>query len=137
MIDGRRRVHDGPSPPLLGGGPEDFGPGFRIPWRSPRLSVMCALLLSLWRARSRRRRLARAERGSYLSHFVLNSRCDRVCAAEHAQRDPLNLLERRHGLAEIVERGAGVPEERLRRLNQMHPLPTIREHNDNLIVHTS
>ena len=35
MIDGRRRVHDGPSPPFLGGGPEDFGPGFRIPWRSP------------------------------------------------------------------------------------------------------
>ena len=29
-------------------------------------------------------------------------------ATEHAPRDPFRLLERRHGLAEIVERGAGV-----------------------------
>ena len=35
-------------------------------------------------------------------------RGERVRAAEHAPRDPCRLLERRHGLAEIVERGAGV-----------------------------
>ena len=35
-------------------------------------------------------------------------------AAEHAPRGPLHLLERRHGLAEIVERGAGVQVERRR-----------------------
>ena len=29
-------------------------------------------------------------------------------AAEHAPRDPLRVLERRHGLADIVERGGGV-----------------------------
>ena len=29
-------------------------------------------------------------------------------ATEHAPHDPFNLLERRHGFAEIVERGAGV-----------------------------
>ena len=34
------------------------------------------------------------------------SPCERVRAAEHAPRDPSRVLERRHGLAEIVERGA-------------------------------
>ena len=29
-------------------------------------------------------------------------------AAKHAPRDPFRILERRHGLAEIVERGTGV-----------------------------
>ena len=28
--------------------------------------------------------------------------------AEHAPRDPFRVLERRHGLAEVVERGAGI-----------------------------
>ena len=41
---------------------------------------------------------AGAARGS---QFVLNSLCDRV-------RDPFRVLERRHGLVEIVERGAVV-----------------------------
>ena len=31
--------------------------------------------------------------------------CGRVRAAEDAPRDPFRLLERRHGLAQIVERG--------------------------------
>jgi hypothetical protein len=31
-----------------------------------------------------------------------------VRATEHASRDPFRLLERIHGLAEIVERGTGV-----------------------------
>ena len=35
-------------------------------------------------------------------------------AAEHAPRDPFTFLERRHGLAEIVERGVGVLVERPR-----------------------
>ena len=34
-------------------------------------------------------------------------------AAEHAPRGPFQLLERRHGLAEIFERGAVVPVQRL------------------------
>ena len=32
----------------------------------------------------------------------------RVRAAKHAPRGPFRVLERRHGFAEIVERGAGV-----------------------------
>ena len=39
---------------------------------------------------------------------ALNMHYERMRAAEHALRGPFNLLERRHGLAEIVERGAGV-----------------------------
>ena len=35
-------------------------------------------------------------------------------ASEHAPRGPFQLLERRHGLADIVERGDGVPVERVR-----------------------
>ena len=34
-------------------------------------------------------------------------------AAEHAPRDPVRDLKRRHGLAEIVERGAGVHVDRI------------------------
>ena len=45
---------------------------------------------------------------------VLNVPCDRVRATEHAPRNASNVLERRQGLAEIVERGAGVVVERLR-----------------------
>tara|TARA_B100000459_G_scaffold90320_1_gene50927 strand:- start:416 stop:565 length:150 start_codon:yes stop_codon:yes gene_type:complete len=37
---------------------------------------------------------------------ALNPFCERVRAAEHASRDPFRVFERRHGLAEIVERGA-------------------------------
>ena len=40
-------------------------------------------------------------------------RCERERATERAPRDPFRLLERRHGLAETVERGVGVPVERL------------------------
>ena len=36
----------------------------------------------------------------------LNVHCERVRSTEHAPRDPFSVLERRHGLAEIVERGA-------------------------------
>ena len=46
--------------------------------------------------------------------MVLYASRDRMCATEHAPRDPFRVLERRHGLAEIVELGAGVQVERLR-----------------------
>ena len=61
-----------------------------------------------------RRRLAGAERGSRFLQCVLNIFCKRVRAAEHASRGPFHVLERRHGLAQIVERGAVDPAERLR-----------------------
>ena len=38
--------------------------------------------------------------------IVLNPDYERMRAAEHASRGPCRLLERRHGLSEIVERGA-------------------------------
>ena len=58
------------------------------------------------------RRLAGVERGSRLSQIVLNNRCERIPTAEHAARSPGCLLECRHGLAKIVERGAVVCVER-------------------------
>ena len=50
------------------------------------------------------------ERGSRVSQIALNSSCERVCATKHAPGGPFRLLERRHGLAEIVERRAVVAE---------------------------
>ena len=44
----------------------------------------------------------------------------RVRATEHSPRDRRHILERRHGLAEIVERGAVVLVKRLR-VNLLHP----------------
>ena len=57
------------------------------------------------------------ERGSRFSQSRLYSSRGRVRAAEHAPRDPLSVLARHHGLAEIVECGAAVLEER-RRVDQ-------------------
>ena len=55
---------------------------------------------------SRRRLLPRtAERRSRVSQRVPKSHCDRVRAAEHAPRRPSRVLERIHGLAEIVKCG--------------------------------
>ena len=51
---------------------------------------------------------AGAEQCSCILQSILNPLCGRVRAAEHAPRGPFHVLERRHGLAEIVERGAGV-----------------------------
>ena len=53
------------------------------------------------------------ERGSRVLQFVLKSLYERVRAAEHAPRGRFQVLEQRHGLAEIVERGAVVLAERL------------------------
>ena len=58
--------------------------------------------------------LAGAERGSRLLQIALNVHCERVRGAEHAPRSPHQVLDRRHGLAKIVERGGGVQVERLR-----------------------
>ena len=55
---------------------------------------------------TRRRRLAGGERGSRDSQIALHLYCERVRAAKNATRDPFRLLERRHGLFVIVERGA-------------------------------
>ena len=64
--------------------------------------------------RTTRRRFAGAERGSRFFNFSLHHRHCRVRAAEYAPRDPFRILEGCHGLAEIVERGAGDPVERPR-----------------------
>ena len=58
--------------------------------------------------------LAYAERGSYYLQVLFSLRCEWVRATKHASRDPFNFLERRHALAEIVERRAGALAERLR-----------------------
>ena len=62
----------------------------------------------------RRRSFSGAERGSRSSQRLLNIYCERMRATEHAPRDPCHILERRHGLSEIGERGAGVEVDRLR-----------------------
>ena len=54
------------------------------------------------------------ERGSRSSQFALKPCCERMRATEHAPRDPFRVLERRHCLAEIVERGSIVHVERVR-----------------------
>ena len=55
-------------------------------------------------------------RGLHGSQGSLNSRRERVCAAEHAPRGRFYLLERRHALAKIVERGIVVLVERDREI---------------------
>ena len=65
------------------------------------------------------RRFAGAERGSRFSQPLLNPRCDRVRAAEHAPRNPFRVLESRHAFAEIVERGGGVLAECPRVVSQL------------------
>ena len=57
---------------------------------------------------TRRWRLAGGERGSRLSQVELDPPCERVRATEEAPCDRFYLLEHRHGLAEVVERGAGI-----------------------------
>ena len=51
------------------------------------------------------RRFAGAERRSRVSQMFLTRRCERVRATEHAPHGPSRVLERIHGLAEIVKRG--------------------------------
>ena len=61
--------------------------------------MYCLFLPILWR-------LAGGERGSRLSQADLDHLCERVRPSKHAPRGPFRLLERRHGLAEIVDGGA-------------------------------
>ncbi len=49
-----------------------------------------------------------------MSQIDLNCRCEGVCATHHTPYNPFHILERRDGLAEIVERGGGVLAERPR-----------------------
>ena len=49
-----------------------------------------------------RRHLAGAERESHVTQSELNPPSHRVRTAEYAPGDPRRILERRHGLAEIV-----------------------------------
>ena len=53
------------------------------------------------------------ERGSRVVQILRKTSCGRMRPPEHAARGPLHFLERRHGLAEIFERGGGVEVERL------------------------
>ncbi len=59
------------------------------------------------------RRLAGGERCTRRLKASPNVHCERVRAAKYAPQDPLNFLERCHGLAKTVERGVGVQVERL------------------------
>ena len=54
------------------------------------------------------------EGGSRVSKAHLDLRYERVRAAKDAPRNPCRVLERRHGFADITERGAGVHVERPR-----------------------
>ena len=67
---------------------------------------MCGTLLVLGLGAPRR--LAGAERGSRFLQIPLDQSEERVRASKHTARGPLRVLERRHGLADIVERGAVV-----------------------------
>ena len=62
----------------------------------------------------RRWRIAGAKHGARGSQAALNVHRDRVRSAKYAPRDPFRLLQRRLGLAEVVERGAVVLVERSR-----------------------
>jgi hypothetical protein len=55
-----------------------------------------------------RRRLAGVERGARFLQLLPKPLRERVRATEHAPRDPFRVLEGRHALAEVVERGVGV-----------------------------
>ena len=61
-----------------------------------------------------RRRLAGAEHGSRVLQIAPHRSCQRMRATQHAPRDQFRVLERRHSLAEIVERGVSVEVEHLR-----------------------
>ena len=82
-----------------------------FPFLFPRKDKYTTILGSL---RARRWRLAGGELLSRLSQAELDPPGERVRATEDAPRDLFRVLERRHSLAEIVNRGARVPVERQR-----------------------
>ena len=69
---------------------------------------MCNTFLHSHRSNPESLDVAGGEGGSRLLQTVHKINCERVRATEHAARGPFHFLERRHGLAEIVERGVGV-----------------------------
>ena len=73
--------------------------------------IVTFVVFHVFRAPRRRRRFAGAERGSRVLQGGLNPSFGRVRATEHAPGGLFRALERRHGLVEIVERGAVVFEE--------------------------
>ena len=60
------------------------------------------------------------QEASGLSQEMFNLLYERVRATEHAPRGPFRVLERRHCLAEVVERGVGVPDERYSIIHTHH-----------------
>ena len=100
------------------------GSSIQTTWRA-RYLIKLVLVVKGRGRRRRRLRFVGAEPGSRDSQGFLDPRCQRVLATEHAPRGPFNLLERRHGLAEIVECGAGVIVERP---------PVIRPHQEREIM---
>ena len=52
--------------------------------------------------------LRAGERFPRVSQVGINTSCERMRTTEHAPRDPGQIIERFHGLAEMVERGAVV-----------------------------
>ena len=60
-----------------------------------------------------RRFFAGAEVGTRVFQGAINIHCGWMRGAEHAPRATRHVLEHPHGLAESVERGGGVREERL------------------------
>ena len=67
-----------------------------------------------------RLRVAGAEGGLRVLQRILNPHCGRVRATKHTPRDRYQILERRHSLMALVERGTGVVAER-RRVNRPKP----------------
>ena len=63
---------------------------------------------------ARRLRFAGGERGSHLLQVVFNTTYNRMLATKHAPGGAFRILERLHGLADIVESGAAVLVDRLR-----------------------
>ena len=64
---------------------------------------------------------ASVEHGLHRSQIILHQGSGRVRATEHLPRDPRRLHERRHGLEEVVERGA--VDILVERLGVIHPHP--------------
>lgn len=61
-----------------------------------------------------------SEHCSQISQIQVNSLSERVLDIKHAPGGPFRFLKRRHGLADIIERGAGVQVNCLR-VNTHHP----------------
>jgi hypothetical protein len=61
-----------------------------------------------------------SEHCSQISQIQVNSLSERVLDTKHAPGGPFRFLKRRHGLADIIERGAGVQVNCLR-VNTHHP----------------